>query len=221
MEPKRQAPPLSPEAQRGERGRGEGVPLGVVDADAIVRAWVRASLADSEFSVVGEATRAAEAAALVERSAPALLLVDYRLPDGSGLELVRLLRRQGVRIPTLLTTTTPSPGLNEAVTEAGGQGVILKRGDPDTLLAALRTLAGGGSYADPVHPRRPADQPVLSPRERAVLAAAAAGATNSEIARQFGLGTETVKTLLSRAFSKLGARNRMEAVRAAQERGLL
>jgi two-component system response regulator DesR len=88
-------------------------------------------------------------------------------------------------------------------------------------LSALRRVAAGASVVDPEHPRRPAGQASLSPREREVLRLAAAGATNQEISTALELGTETVKTLLSRAFVKLGARNRTEAVTIAKERGFL
>ena len=193
----------------------------VVDDDAIVRDWLRESLDESEFDVVGEAKTAAEALELFERRRPDLLLADYHLPDGSATELVRLLRRQGVSIPVLVITATPRPGLNEAVAEAGGQGVVLKRGDSDALLAALRSVAGGQPVVDFEHPKRPSAFASLSPREREILRLAAAGATNPEIADKLGVSRESVKTLLSRSFGKLGVRNRMEAVTVAREQGLL
>jgi DNA-binding NarL/FixJ family response regulator len=197
------------------------VTVGLVDDDAIVRAWVRLSLKGSEFVVAGEARTAEEGLQLAERRRPALLLVDYRLPDRRGTELVRTLRRQGSPVPVLIVTAAAEPGLNEAVLEAGGQGVVLKRGDAEDLLRALRLVVAGKPVLDPGHPRRPPGDAPLSPREREVLRLASGGATNPEIAAELGLGRESVKTLLSRAFLKLGVRNRTEAVRIAQERGLL
>jgi DNA-binding NarL/FixJ family response regulator len=195
--------------------------VGIVDDDAIVRAWLRASLEHSEFRVVGDATTAAEAVDLYRRRRPQLLLIDYRLPDGRGTELVRLLRQQGVSAPVLLITAAPEEGLNESVADAGGQGVVLKQSKPDALLSALRRVAAGEVLIDPRHPRRSPDQARLTARERSVIQAAAAGHTNPEIARQLGVGRESVKTLLSRAFAKLGARNRMEAVAAARRQGIV
>jgi DNA-binding NarL/FixJ family response regulator len=195
--------------------------VGLVDDDAIVRAWVRLSLEGSEFRVVGEAPSGATTSTMVEQRRPELLLVDYRLPDTRATDLVRSLRRAGWTIPALIITATPEAGLNEAALEAGAQGVVLKRGDPAELVAALRRIATGLPVLDPQHPRRPPDQSPLSPRERDVLRLAAAGSTNQEIARSLELGTESVKTLLSRAFLKLGARNRTEAATIAKERGLL
>jgi DNA-binding NarL/FixJ family response regulator len=195
--------------------------VGLVDDDAIVRAWVRLSLEGSEFRVVGEAQSAASAAELVEQRRPELLLLDYRLPDARATDVVRSLRRAGWAMPVLVITATPEAGLNEAAIEAGAQGVVLKRGDAAELLQALRRVAAGLSVVDPQHPRRPAGESPLSPRERDVLRLAASGATNQEIARTLELGAESVKTLLSRAFLKLGARNRTEAATIAKERGLL
>jgi two-component system, NarL family, nitrate/nitrite response regulator NarL len=193
----------------------------LIDDDAIVRAWVRLALEGSEFRVVGDAHDGRAALDMLERRRPELLVIDYRLPDLRGTELVRSLRRQGRTTPALIITATPEPGLNETVLEAGAQGVVLKRGNPDELMLALREITAGRPVTDPDHPRRPRDHAPLAPRERDVLRLAAAGSTNHEIAGELGLGSETVKTLLSRAFAKLEARNRTEAVTIARERGLL
>jgi DNA-binding NarL/FixJ family response regulator len=195
--------------------------VGLVDDDAIVRAWVRLSLEGTEFRVTGEADTAEGAHALLDRRRPSLLLVDYRLPDQRATELVRTLRRAGWQTPVLVITASPEPGLNEGVLESGAQGVVVKRGDPSELLRALRQVVAGEPVVDPEHPRRPPGQAALSPREREVLRLAAAGSTNPEIARELGLGSETVKTMLSRVFTKLGVRNRTEAVSIARDRGLL
>lgn len=203
------------------RGTPTAFSVGVVDDDAIVRVWVRQCLEPSEFWVAGEASTAAGTFELLERRAPALLLVDYRLPDYRGTELVRKLRQAGASVPVLLITAAPEEGLNEAAREAGAQGVVLKRPDREVLLTALRVVVDGGQYVEVEHPRRPTDQVSLSRRERDVLRAAARGATNAEIANDLHLGRESVKTLLSRSFVKLGSRNRMEAVEAAREQGLL
>ena len=81
----------------GGRMERKQIPVGVVDDDAIVRAWVRLSLDGSEFRVAGEARTASEGLHLVDRRRPALMLVDYRLPDRYGTDMVRELRRHGFR----------------------------------------------------------------------------------------------------------------------------
>lgn len=192
----------------------------MVDDDAIVRAWVRAALEGTEFRIAGEAGKAADAIALVDRRRPDLLLIDQLLPDWTGTELVRELRRRGCDAPALLMTAAPREGLNESAQAAGIQGTVLKSSEPAELVAALRRVAEGGKAPRAAHP--PSTRAVvLSPREREILRLIAEGATNVEIAERLGLGRETVKTMLYRAFEKLGVHRRSEAVAEAQRLGLL
>jgi two-component system NarL family response regulator len=193
----------------------------IVEDDAMVRGWLRMSLRGSEFRVAGEAEGAAEALDLVERRRPELLLVDYRLKDGVGTELLRELRQRGVTAPAVLMTANHEPGFNEAAREAGAQGSVLKTGHAEEVLAALRLVHDGGTAFDPRHPRRPVGHTMLTPRERDVLRLIAAGRTNRQVAVELGIGDETVKTLLARTFAKLGVRRRAEAVAEAHRRGLL
>lgn len=193
----------------------------VVEDDSMVRGWVRLALEGTEFRIAGEASSAEEAVGLVGRRLPHVLLVDYRLPDGRGTELVRRLRLSGVTTPALLMTASAEPGLNSAVREAGAQGTVLKTGSVDDLASALREVVAGGTAFDHRHPPRGAGEGALSPREREVLSLVAAGRTNGQIADELGVGAETVKTLIARIFAKLGVRRRAEAVAAAHDRGLL
>ena len=193
----------------------------VVEDDAMVRGWVRLSLRDSEFRIVGEAEDALQARALIERRCPDVMLVDYRLPDRAGTELIRDLRQEGFAAPMVLMTANNERGLNEAVRAAGGQGTVLKTGSTEEMLRALRDVLAGGQAFDPRHPPRDPSQGALSRREREVLRLVAAGATNRDVAAELGVGDETVKTLLSRTFAKLGARRRAEAVSRAHDLGLL
>jgi DNA-binding NarL/FixJ family response regulator len=193
----------------------------VVEDDAMVRGWVRLSLRDSEFRIVGEAEDAAQARSLIERRRPDVLLVDYRLPDRAGTELIRELRQEGFDTPIVLMTANTERGLNEAVRAVGGQGTVLKTGSTDEMLLALRKVVEGEHAFDPRHPPRDPGQGTLSPREREVLRLVAAGATNRDVALQLKVGDETVKTLVSRTFAKLGVRKRAEAVSRAHDLGLL
>ena len=193
----------------------------VVEDDAMVRGWVRLSLRDSEFRIVGEAEDALQARALIERRCPDVMLVDYRLPDRAGTELIRDLRQEGFAAPMVLMTANNERGLNEAVRAAGGQGTVLKTGSTEEMLRALRDVLAGGQAFDPRHPPRDPSQGALSRREREVLRLVAGGATNRDVAAELGVGDETVKTLLSRTFAKLGARKRAEAVSRAHDLGLL
>jgi two-component system response regulator DesR len=192
----------------------------LVEDDAIVRAWVRLALADSEFWVGGEAPTMGEALELVSRRRCDLLLVDHRLPDRFGTELIREVRRRGDMTPAVLIAARAERGLNEAAREAGAQGSVLKRGSAEELLSALRRVAAGEEAFDPRHPRRAPRAGALSPREREVLRLLTTGATNREISESLGIGAETVKTLLSRSYGKLGVSRRAEAIAAAHEQGI-
>lgn len=210
------------EERRQPAASGSGrVPVLVVDDDEIVRSWLRLALADSEFQLAGEAGSGAEAIDLVGRRRPELILVDYRLPDGTGTELVRRLRRDGVAAHIVLVTANAERGLNESAREAGAQATIRKTGDREILLSVLRRVVAGETVFDTRHPSRPPGSGPLTPRERDVLRAASAGSTNAQIAAQLGIGRETVKTLLERTYVKLGAANRTEAVSEALRRGVL
>ena len=193
----------------------------VVEDDAMVRGWIRFALKGSELRVVGEASSAQEAVELLRRRAPDLLLIDYRLSDGAGTELVRQLRLQGAAAPAVLMTAHHEAGFNEGARDAGAQGSVLKTGSADELLAALRLARDGRSSFDPRYPVRDAGRASLSPRERQVMGLLAAGRTNREVADELHVGAETVKTLVSRSFAKLGARKRAEAVATAQRLGIL
>lgn len=193
----------------------------VVEDDAMVQSWLRLALEGSQFRLAGVASSAAETDDLIERRRPDLLLVDYRLPDGVGTELVRRLRQQGLALPAIMMTANTEPGFNEAAREAGAQGSVLKSGSVDELLSALRNVAAGQDAFDVRHPKRPPGRAALTPREREVLRWIASGATNREVANELGVGEETVKTLLARTFAKLGVKKRAEAVAQAHEQGLL
>lgn len=192
-----------------------------VDDDPLVRAWIRAALRRSEFRVAAEASSVTTATALVERRKLDLLLVDFRLADGFGLDFVRDLRRRGDRTPAILMTAAAEPGLNERAHEAGVQATLLKTTDRDGLHACLRGVVAGRGTFDPQHPRRPADVQPLSSRESEILALLGTGRTNREIAAALGIGEESVKTYLERMYKKLGVQRRTEAVSAAHRLGLL
>jgi len=197
-----------------------GHDLVLVDDDAIVRAWVRAAIAGTEFRLAGEADRAADALRLVERRRPDIVLVDQLLPDWTGTELVKELRRRGLQMPVVLMTSAPREGLNEAARDAGIQGTVVKSAESASLLETLRAVASGERTLHAPHPAAPRQVP-LSPREREILRLVADGLSNNEIAGRLQIGAESVKTMLYRAFEKLGAHRRSEAVAEAQRRGLL
>jgi DNA-binding NarL/FixJ family response regulator len=193
----------------------------VVDDDAMVRGWLQLSLKGSEFHIAGEAADVREGLELARRRRPAIVLVDQKLSGQTGTELVRELRDQEPSARLVLMTSSPERGFNEAAREAGAHGSLLKTGRSADVLHVLRAVADGRRAFDPRHPPREAGIAALTPRERAVLKLVAAGATNREAAAALGISDETVKTMLSRAFMKLGVKRRAEAVSAAHARGIL
>ena len=193
----------------------------ILDDDEIVCAWLRASLAGTEFRVAGEASSRAAALKLLERRRIDLLLVDFQLQGENGLELVRGLRAEGRMTPAVIMTASPQRGLSEEAREAGAQATLLKSSKRESLLAALRAVAAGKTWFDPAHPSRSDDASPLTPREREVLTLVARGLTNREAAEQLELGEESVKTYLERAYGKLGVSRRAEAVAEAHRLGLL
>jgi two-component system response regulator DevR len=184
----------------------------VVDDDPIVRAWVRTSLDRTEFRPAGDASTIAEALLGAERRRPELFLVDYHLPDGTGVELIRLLRQRQFTAPALVMTAAALRGLNETAREAGAQGTVLKSATPADLVRALQAVIAGKRVFDSRHPRRLASDRPLSPREREIMRLLARGATNRQIAAELGIGLESVKTMVERAYEKLGATRRVDAV---------
>jgi DNA-binding NarL/FixJ family response regulator len=113
---------------------GPEISVLLVEDDSMVRGWVRLALDGSEFRLAGEAASTAEAVELWQRRRPQLLLVDYRIPDGRGTELVRDLRRLGVTEPAVLMTANLERGFNEAARDADAQGSVLKTGRIEELL---------------------------------------------------------------------------------------
>ena len=193
----------------------------VVEDDAIVRTWVRLALSGSAFRIAGEAGTALEAETLVARRTVDVLLVDQHLPDRLGTDLVKGLRQRGLTQPVVLMTASAQKGLNEIAREAGIQASVVKSSDSERLVSVLMGVVEGTRVFDSAHPKRPEGEGPLAPREREVLALVAAGQTNREAAATLGISDETVKTLLERAYKKLGVRRRTEAVLEARVRGLL
>jgi DNA-binding NarL/FixJ family response regulator len=207
-------------SERKTAGKPRRASVMVVDDDAIVRSWLKDQLAGTDFQIVAEAGSPAEAYRLLETVRPQIMLVDQRLPGGPGTEAVRRMRANGLLGDTrvLMLTAVAHSGFNDLARRCGAQGTLLKASDPESLLTALRTIRAGRTWFDPRHP---AGTVTLSPRERDVLTHLSRGVTNREIAEALGVGSQTVKTLVSRIYTKLGVHRRAEAVTEAIRLGLL
>jgi DNA-binding NarL/FixJ family response regulator len=211
----------------------------LVDDQALLRAGLRMILEDAEdMDVVGEADDGATATALALETAPDVILMDIRMPEVDGLEATRRIRASLPDGPRILVLTTFD--LDEYVysaLRAGASGFLLKDTVAADLLSAIRVVARGdaivappvtrrlierhiGTAGDPL-PRTEAELRVLTEREREVLALIARGLSNAEIAGRLFLTEGTVKGHVSRILTKLGLRDRVQAVIFSYECGLV
>ncbi|MFC8723166.1 DNA-binding response regulator [Kitasatospora sp. NPDC057198] len=154
---------------------------------------------------------------------PDIAVVDLDLPGTDGLTATAELRRRLPDCRVLILTGHGRPGTLRRAMDAGASGYLLKDAPPAELARAIRTVAAGGRAVDPqlaAAARRAVDCP-LTPREAEVLRLAAEGAEPAEIAARLFLSAGTVRNYLTTVVTKLGARNRVDAVRLAQEAGWL
>ncbi len=208
----------------------------LADDHRLVRTGFRVILdLEDDIEVVGEAADGAAAVELTARHAPHVVLMDVEMPGMDGLEATRRIAAAGGPSVLILTTFDRDDYLFAAL-EAGASGFLLKNSSPESLVEAVRVVARGDALLAPEITRRviarfarPGGQPAgpaarldeLTPREHEVLVALAGGATNAEIAATLHLGETTVKTHVSRVLTKLGARDRTQAVVLAYEMGVV
>jgi DNA-binding NarL/FixJ family response regulator len=211
----------------------------VADDQQVVRAGFAALLdTQPDFTVIGTACDGAEAVGLCRELRPDVVLMDVRMPVMDGIEATRQLARLGHEGPRILILTTFD--LDQYVYDAlraGASGFLLKDVTAERLFDAVRVVAAGDALLAPAITRRlisefarlqpqPAVQPAekfatLTPRETEILRLVAAGLSNQEIAARLVVTAETVKTHVSRILSKLGLRDRTQAVVTAYESGLV
>ena len=209
----------------------------LADDHALVRNGLRGILeAQDDIEVVGEAEDGAQAVEEAVRLRPDVVIMDIRMPRLDGIEATKRLKAQGERAPRVLVLTTFD--LDEYVYEAlraGAGGFMLKDAPPRQLAEAVRTVAAGESLLAPAVTKRlieryvsrpPADTvrrerfAELTERELGVLKLLTRGVSNVEIGERLFLSAATVKTHVTRVLSKLGVRDRVQAVVLAYESGL-
>ena len=197
----------------------------LVDDHQVLRLGLRTLFAEAGgFQVVGEAGTKAAAVTEAARLKPDVVLMDVRLPDGSGIEACREIRAARPETRVLFLTSYADDDAVLATILAGADGFLLKEIGGEELLRAARTVAGGQSILDPAVTERvlarlksmPAPshgekRDALSPQEERVLALVAEGKTNKEIAVALNLSEKTVGNYLSNVFQKLHVTRRAQA----------
>ncbi len=215
-----------------------GMRLLLADDQAVVRAGFRTILeAEADLSVVGEASDGAQAVRLAQQLRPDLVLMDIRMPGLDGIQATEQLAGEHVRDPLAVLAVTTFD-LDEYVfgaLRAGACGFLLKDVEPDELVAAVRTVAGGQGLVSPQvtrrliaefartrRPRPPEDLlSGLTDRELETLVLVARGLSNMEIAERMMVGAATVKTYVSNLLAKLHCRDRVQMVVFAYEHGIV
>jgi DNA-binding NarL/FixJ family response regulator len=209
------------------------------DDQAVVRAGFRVLLdAEAGVEVVGEATNGRDAVELARARRPQVMLMDIRMPEVSGIEATRQIAADpalnDIRV-LILTTFELDEYIVDAL-RAGASGFLVKDIEPVDLVRAIKVVAAGDSLLSPSVTRRliaefvnrsgPSVTPspaldVLTDREREVLTLVGCGLSNDEIAARLFISVATARTHVSRAMTKLHARDRAQLVVAAYESGLV
>ncbi|MFI5805486.1 response regulator [Streptomyces sp. NPDC051561] len=207
----------------------------VADDQELVRSGFAMILdAQPDIEVVAEAGDGAAAVDAVRRLAPEVALLDIRMPLMDGIEACRTITASGPTRTVMLTTFDSDSYVYDAL-HAGASGFLLKDVRRDDLVHAVRVVAAGESLVAPSVARRliaeftsrPAAAPpsdgldVLTARERETLLHLARGLSNAEIAKALTVSEHTVKTHVGNVLSKLGLRDRIQAVIRAYETGLI
>jgi two-component system response regulator DevR len=199
------------------------VKLLLVDDSELVRTGLRTLLgAERAIQIVGEAANVANAVASAARLKPEVVLMDIRLPDGSGFDACRQILQQLPDTRILFLTSVVDDRLVDEAIRSGGHGYLLKEIDGRGLVQAILDVAAGKSILDPAVTARVmnlvktgANQPKLldslSPQERRVLALIAEGKTNKEVGQDLNLSEKTVKNYLANIFDKLNITRRSQA----------
>lgn len=200
-----------------------GIHILLVDDHSLVRDGVEAILQlEKDIRQIDHAASAREALAVIQAQPPDIVLLDRRMPDGDGLDLLAELRRLIPRTQVIMMTAAATFQDVETARTLGAAGHLPKTVRRAALISAIRTvLAGGTCFDQSALPTKPGSGPKLSPRELEVLENLRRGLSNQDISQVLGISEYTVKSHMKVIFTKLGASGRAEAVTRGFELGLL
>ncbi len=207
----------------------------LVEDHLVVRSGLRLLLENNpEIEIAGEAGNAAEALEIVRKTSPHVVLMDIGLPDRSGIDATREIKRYFPNVAVLALTIHEDEEYFFKMLEAGASGYVPKRAAPEELLAAIRTAASGEVYIYPslakllvqdylrTHSLKEETQfNDITPREREVLALLAEGASTEEIAAALVISPKTVERHRENIMRKLNLHSRAELVRYAIRKGII
>ena len=197
----------------------------IIDDHVVVRAGLRYIIeADPELELIGEFGGGLGAAEFVMYNNPDVVLLDVRMPDRNGIDALKdILAADPKRRVVMLTTSDAEEDVFRAI-EEGALGYVMKDSEISVISAAIRSAMAGEVFMTDdvrkIYETRKGSKG-LSARETEALKLAAKGAGNREIAKEMGLSENSVKMFMKRAFFKLGASSRAEAVQLAIRRGLI
>lgn len=205
--------------------------VAIADDQAMQRFGFRMLLeSQDDMALVGEAETGSAAVRLCAELQPDVVLMDVRMPGLDGIEATRRIVASGGRTRVLILTTFDLDEYAHAGLRAGASGFLVKDARPEELLAGIRAVASGDAVVAPTLTRRLLDRyahhlptpgtttgtdprlTALTSREREVLTAIGRGWTNGEIAERLVVAESTVKTHVGRILTKIGARDRVQAV---------
>ena len=207
----------------------------VVDDQELVRAGFRLILERAGMEVVGEAADGVESLEQADATSPSVVLMDVRMPGMDGIEATRRLLAAHPEARVLALTTFDLDEYVYAAVRAGASGFLLKDVPPDDLIHAIRVVERGESMLAPALTKRLLERFAVVPlpgelaelwhslteRELAVARLVARGLPNADIGAELFLSEATVKTYVSRLFTKLGVRDRVQVAVLAYETGLV
>ena len=196
----------------------------LAENEAMFRTAIRRLLElEGDLEVIAEVGRGDEVVEAARANGAEVALLDIEMPGKDGIAVAADLRRELPACRPLIVTTYGRPGFLQRAMAAGAAGFVSKDASPEYLSDAIRRCAAGEKVVDPglAAAAIRLGQSPLSGREREVLAATTSGATVAQIARSLHLSEGSVRNRISDAISKLGARNRADAVRIASEQGWL
>jgi DNA-binding NarL/FixJ family response regulator len=193
----------------------------VADDHPALTAAISQRLEAAGYAIVGPAATGRAAGALAPAARPEAAVVDNRVPEPAGAELVTALRRVSPHTTVCVYTADADEELAQGVLAAGATAVVLKESPLADLVHALAAARAGRTYLDPglLAGRRRTGK--LTERELDVLRLLAEGLPHEEIGRRLGIGSETVRTHLRKASERLGASTRTQAVATALRLGLI